>query len=215
MRITFYLAILILCSCTQETYLTKVKNEVWSVTEIDGDFKKDQITLLETYEYDEKGIEIGHLIYSADGKLAGKELTVFDDNSNEPIGSKYYSAEDSLLSYYTLKYDDSYQRIARDGYDASNDELLRKEEYEYDAKGNMVKKRIKDAAGEIQRIYNFQYDAFGNETRLIVTDGEGNERINETFKVSKFDNDKKWLENWAWRDDKPVTYRKRELFYSE
>ena len=215
MRIVFYFAILTFCSCTQETYLTKIKNEVWSVTNNAGDFEKDAITLLETYEYDKKGIEIGHLIYSSDGNLAGKELTVFDDNSNEPIGSKYYTAEDSLLSYYTLKYDDNYKRIARDGYDASNDELLRMETFEYDAKGNMVKKIIKDAAGKTQRIYTFQYDAFGNETKLIVADGEGNEQITETFKVSKFDDEKKWLENWAWRDDKPVTYRKRELFYSE
>lgn len=216
MRINYFLLIFLFISCTgSEPYLMQQKNEVWSVIEVDGEFKKDKITLLETYEYDEDGFEIGHLIYDIEGNLVGKELAVFDEKYDQPVGSRYYTPEDSLLSYYSIKYDKNNNKLSKWGFDGSTEELLRMESFSYDNKGNMITKEIRDAASQLQRTYQFKYDAFGNETMLTVLDSEGNELLSESYKISKFTDDKKWLENWAWRNDKPVVYRKRSFEYSE
>jgi len=205
----------LLVACKEEVsnlpQVKQEKNQVWSVIEVDGEHKKDKITYLESYEYDEKGHEIGHLIYNVDGTLSGKELSVFNNDFEQPVGTRYYTADDSLLSYYTLKYNNEGQKISRHGYDASNDELLRIEEYKYDSRGNMIQKDLRNADESLQSSYIFSYDGFGNKTSLRIQDGNGNIRIAEDYRITKFDANKQWLENWSWRDDKPVNFRTREL----
>lgn len=214
---TIFFSLFLLLSCSQEEkqrpVLKQEKNQVWSIAEVDGEFQKDAITYLDSYEYDEDGNEIGHMLYDVDGTIMGKELSVFNDGFKQPVGTRYYTPEDSLLSYYTLKYDDDGNKISRNGYDASNDELLRIESYAYDKKGNMVRKDIKDAAGRIQSTFIFSYDAFGNKTSLTIKDANDNVRIAEDYRITKFDKDKQWLENWSWRNDAPVNFRTRELIY--
>ncbi len=212
-----FLASLLSCSekVAKEPFVKQIKNEVWSVKDVDGEFQKDKITFLETYEYDAEGIEIGHLIYTPDGNLAGKELSVFDDKYENPVGTKYYSAEDSLLSYYSLKYNDKDEKISRWGFDAETDELLRMEEFSYDDQGNMELKKVLDASNVLQRLYEFDHDEYGNEISMIVRDPDGTERIREEYRITKIDKDHKWLENWGWRGDQPISYRTRTFVYSE
>lgn len=205
-------------NCTtdhQTPILKQEKNEVWTVKEENGEFSKDKITYLETYEFDEKGNEIGHLIYDTNGDLSGKDLAVFDDQNVKPIGSKYFTANDSLLSYYQFDYNDKGEKISRKGYDASNDELLRIETFSYDENGNMILKEVKNAKGELISSFAFTYDDHHNKISMTSKDGAGNVRVSEEYRLTKFDEEKRWLENWGWRDNKPTTYRVRELtFYN-
>lgn len=214
-RIIFSLVLLSLISCQEEkkVFIKQVKNEVWSVVEENNEFVKDAIRVRETYEYDENGLEIGHLLYDAKGDLTGKELAVFDKGSKMPVGTKYFAANDSLLSYYSLTYDDKDRKISRKGYDASNDELLRVEEFEYDAKDNVAVKKILNASNQVQRVFQFNYDAYGNETSLTVKDGNGLELFSEEFRIVKLDEEDNWIENWGWRNDSPVSYRTRSISY--
>lgn len=209
--------ILLFVGCNEKTepFLKQEKNQVWSVIEVDGEHRKDKITFLETYEFDEDGYEIGHLIYDTEGQLSGKELSVFDEDFEHPIGTRYYSPEDSLLSYYSLKYNDKNQKISKWGFDASNDELLRMENFTYDKSGNMIRKDILSADNVLQSSFAFTYDAFGNKTAMILKDANGQELLTESYKITKLDDEKRWLENWGWRNDKPYSYRVRELIYSE
>ncbi|WP_235295888.1 hypothetical protein [Portibacter marinus] len=205
-------------SCKNEedpkSYLIKEKNQVWSVKEVDGEFSKDQLTYLETYEYDSDGNEIGHLIYNTDGELNGKELSVFDDNHTRPIGTRYYTPQDSLLSYYHLTYNEKGEKITRKGFDAATDELLRIERFSYDDKGNMIRKEIRTHEDQLLASYVFKYDEFGNKTDMASYNGEGIERVREIYKITKRDNENQWLENWGWQGERPVTFRTRELIYS-
>ncbi|GLR20067.1 hypothetical protein [Portibacter lacus] len=209
------LVLFIACQETDKPFLKQEKNQVWSVKEVDGEHTKDQVTFLETYEYDEAGNEIGHLLYSPTGELSGKELAVFDDEYEQPIGTRYYTPEDSLLSYYSLKYDDNGQKTSRWGFDATNDELLRMENFKYDKKGNMIQKDILSADNQLQSSFIFTYDAYGNKTSLNIKDPKGETLLTETYKITKFDDQKRWVENWGWRDDKPYSFRVRELVYEE
>ena len=216
MRILFGLMLITLWSCSEKApEIQKIKNEVWSVKEVNGEFVKDEITLRETYEYDDDGIEIGHLIYTPTGDLSGKELAVFDEQYDHPVGTKYYTAEDSLLSYYSLKYDKKGRKKSKWGFDASNDELLRMEEFSYDAKDNMIKRTISNSDNQLQRIYEFTHDAYGNETGLTVKDADGTIRFTEEFRIMKLSAHHDWVENWGWRNEIPVTFRTRELVYKD
>jgi len=210
------LIIIVISACAgdqeEQLVLKQEKNQVWSVNQVDGEFAKDKITFLETYEYDKEGREVGHLIYDPEGNLAGKELSVFDDSQENPIGSRYYSATDSLLSYYQLDYDGAY-KSKRKGFDASNDELLRVEVFQHDKDGNMTRKEVRNSSEDLISAYDFTYDENGNMTYMVSRDAGGNIRFSEEYRITLVDDQKKWLENWGWREDSPVSYRKRELIY--
>jgi len=64
------------------------------------------------YKYDKNGTKVEMIIYSSDGDLVRKNISLHDKNGNE-IEMKEYGPDDGLLSHVTYKYDDKANMIER------------------------------------------------------------------------------------------------------
>ena len=146
------------------------------------------------FEYDDEGNEIKTELYDAEGNLIDppadnpvsvepstppqatplakhlmnnnqpivideSELVVCADRSNEPVGIKVYCDADG-------------NRVKTENYFSGS--LAWYDQKEFDADGNVVKRDIYDAEGNLERYTTFEYDAEGNHIKTEQYDADGN-----------------------------------------
>ncbi len=198
------------CAESGQTKQVKTEStEIYDMVESNGEYSQGNLTFAESYVYDEDGNKLKHLIRQKDNSLH-REAYIYDKGQLKK--SNYYDANDSLLSYYIYEYANSLitKRLA---HEAATDELLRIDEYDYNAKGQLIKQYIKDATGNINRTMAFGYDDHGNETQVTIRDADNRILLTEEFRILDLDVDKRWLERWSLDNDTPLTVRKRKLEY--
>lgn len=177
----------------------------------DDNYAKGKLKYMEQENFKGKRL-LDKTIYNEDQSIRGKEVYVYDNNSKYPSGSKYYDKEGTLQSTYKFKFQDSLKTIS-EGYEGDGGELLRIERFQYDNKGNMVRKTISNSLNQKQKSFLFSHDANGNEVNMVLLNAEDKQVLSEAYEVVSKTKDGKWLEKWGYLNDAitPVTfYHKRK-----
>ena len=202
-----------LISCQESILLkSKVSLERWAVSGTAEEYQKDSILYLETQQYNENGILEGTSYYDTDKTLKGQEIRIFKDKKG-PVGAQYKDKEDNILSYYTYVTTDEGLLTSSKGFDGSNDELLRLETFEYNSRGHLISKTIKNDQGLPVRVFKYTVDEQGNELQTEVLNADESVLLTEIFQITKYDDQKNWLEKWGFVDDKPFSYLARQIEY--
>ena len=140
----------LLSSCKQDIKPASVITEVY---EVDGgasdNYAKGSLKYME-HENSQNGVVTSKTIYNQDQSIKGKEVYTFGDNKKLPTGSKFYGPAGELLSTYKYTYDDTLKTLSH-AYAGDTDELLRIEGFQYDNKGNMVRKTIYNELNQKQK----------------------------------------------------------------
>ena len=150
---------------------------------------------------------ISKTIYNEDQSVKGKEVYSYTGNSKYPSGSKYYDGNGMIQSTYKFEYQDSL-KVKSQGFEGEDGELLRVEGFNYDNKGNMVRKTIYNELQQKQRSFLFSHDDKGNEIKMLLLDAKENQLLSETYEVVTIDEKGEWLEKWGYRNDeiRPITF---------
>ncbi|MFT6335909.1 MAG: hypothetical protein ACJATI_002664 [Halioglobus sp.] len=141
-------------------------------------------------------------IYNQDQSIKGKEVYTFDDKTDLAIGSKFYGPAGELLSTYKYTYEDTLKSFSH-AYAGDTDELLRIEGFQYDNKGNMVRKTIYNELKQKQKSFMFGHDQYGNEVKMVLTDQNDKLILTETYEIVTVDDKKRWLERYGYVNDNP------------
>ncbi len=202
-------------SCADEKETTKLMSEVklerWTVKGDKTSYEKDKIQYLETSLYNEKGEVKATAYYDNNKSLTGKETKVFEGGMLK--GAQFKDVQDSLLSYYTYDLTTEGLVSLSKAFDAANDDLLRQESFEYNSRGHVISKIIKDYRGLVVRKFEFTVDELGNEMEVRVLNPDNSSLLIETFKVTKADDQNNWIEKWGFVNDEPFSYLAREIKY--
>lgn len=149
--------------------------------------------------------------FNQDQSVKGKDVYQFEKDKKLPIGSKFYGPNGDLLSTYKYSYVDTLKSFAH-AYQGDTDELLRIEGFQYDNKGNMVRKVIYNDKEVVQRSFLFGHDKYGNEIKMVMTDENDKQILSETYKIVTVDEQNRWVEKYGYVNDnaEPSTfYNKR------
>lgn len=208
----FFALLLTACTEKQPPTIKSIEEERWTVKNVDGEYVKDTITYMESYKYNEKGMQEGHLFYNLDGSLKAKSMSLFSDENPQPVGAKYVDADDNILSFYDFKYDDGL-KVQSKAFDAQTKELLRIEEFVYDSNEHLLQKSIKNADGELMRTIHFKVDENGNEEQVEVVEADGTIVIRESFEIDSMNEYNHWISKWGFAGEIPFSYRVRRITY--
>lgn len=210
---SLFIITIFIFSCTTEERTTPLVTalDMYSVKVEKGERLKDKLNFAEKFTYNKDGSINEHYVLDDNGVNKNTEKYVYD-NDNEAI-STYYDAVGKELSYYEHSFDKLGNKIATKSYDSETKDLLRIEDFIYDDKNNLKSKIIKEANGTIARMYQFEYDGFGNETKVQILNPDGSQLMMEEYRITEYNDKKHWLEKWGFRNDEPISYRKRTLSY--
>jgi hypothetical protein len=202
-----------LINCKSERPLsTSVITEVYEVKEGASDnYAKGNLKYMEQESF-KKGILTDKTIYNEDQSIRGKEVYIYEKGSPYPTGSKYYDKEGNVQSTYKFQFQDSLKTVS-EGYEGEGGDLLRIERFQYDDKGNMVRRTIYDSQNQRQRSFLFGHDKDGNEIKMVLLNEEDKQVLSEAYEVVSRTKEGEWLEKWGYLNDAvtPVTfYHKRK-----
>jgi hypothetical protein len=118
-----------------------------------------------TYAYDENNNRIESLVFNGKGARSDKKIYAYNDKGIKQQETRYY-ADGSLDTKYVYALDNKGNEIERLKYNAKG-ELLEKEmyQYEFDAKGNWVKKTISKM---IEGVSKKEYESIETTSRTIT-----------------------------------------------
>lgn len=206
---------LVFFSCTEpKPVILEINEERWTLSEKDGEFKKDSIQFLEKYLFNDDGVQQAHVFYNTDGSLRAKDKNIFKKGEKYPVGSQYLDANNKPLSIYEFEFDDGLKKEAR-AFEVATKELLRLERYNYDQFQNLIQKDILNITRDTVRTLKYSYDENGNEKKVEVYDNNKKMILAETFQIKKLDKNKAWTEKWGFVNDKPFSYRVRTIRYKK
>lgn len=201
----------LLSSCKQDTKSSSVITEVY---EVDGgasdNYAKGSLKYME-HENSKNGVVTSKTIYNEDQSVKGKEVYTFGDNKELASGSKFYGPAGELLSTYKYTYEDTLKSFSH-AYAGDTDELLRIEGFQYDNKGNMVRKTIFNELKQKQKSFMFGHDQYGNEVKMVLTDQNDDLILSETYEIVTVDDKKRWIEKYGYVNANPAPatfYHKR------
>lgn len=197
------------------TTKSSIITEVYEVDNgANNDYAKGSLKYMEHENF--KGDEMYEkTFYNPDQTVKGKEVYVYSGNSKYPSGSKFYDPTGMLLSTYKYTYQDSLKTFAH-AYEGDTETLLRIEGFQYDNKGNMVRKVIYNDLNQKQKSFRFGHDNFGNEIKMVLTDENDKLILSETYEIVTVDEKKRWIEKYGYVNDNsdPSTfYHKRRSTY--
>jgi len=146
-------------------------------------------------------------IYNPNQSVKGKEVYTYDPKQELPTGSKFYGPAGELLSTYKYTYEDTLKSFSH-AYAGDTEELLRIEGFQYDNKGNMVRKTIFNELNQKQKSFMFGHDQFGNQIKMVLTDQNDNLILSETYEIVTVDEKKRWIEKWGYVNEnkEPSTF---------
>jgi len=208
-------ATLLFTSCKKDAIKSSVITEVYEVTAgSTNEYAKGPLKFMEHETFREDRL-IQKMYYNQDQTVKGKEIFTFEKGKELPIGSKFYAPDGSLLSTYKYEYQDTLKSFSY-AYEGDSDELLRIEGFQYDPKGNMVRKSIFNDKMVVQRSFLFGHDKYGNEIKMVMTDEKDQQMLSETYEIVTVDENNDWIEKYGYLNDSkyPVTFyhkRKSEL----
>lgn len=201
----------LLSSCKKDVKSSSVITEVY---EVDGgandNYAKGSLKYME-HENFNNGVVTSKTIYNQDQSIKGKEVYTFEDNVKLASGSIFYGPAGELLSTYKYTYEDTLKSFSH-AYAGDTDELLRIEGFQYDNKGNMVRKTIFNELKQKQKSFMFGHDQYGNEVKMVLTDQNDKLILTETYEIVTVDGKKRWIEKYGYVNDNPspaTFYHKR------
>ncbi|MFT4533364.1 MAG: hypothetical protein ACJA1A_001754 [Saprospiraceae bacterium] len=204
-------SIVLLSSCKEDVKPASVITEVYEVDSGANDnYAKGSLKYME-HENFKNGIVTSKTIYNEDQSIKGKEVYTFGDNKKLATGSKFYGPAGELLSTYIYTYEDTLKSYSN-AYAGNTDELLRIEGFQYDDKGNMVRKTIFNELKQKQKSFMFGHDQYGNEVKMVLTDQNDKLILTETYEIVTVDDKKRWIEKYGYVNDNPAPatfYHKR------
>jgi len=155
-------------------------------------------------------IVVDKTFFNQDQTVKGKEVYKYNKQNELPMGSEFYGPDGSVLSTYKYEYQDTLKSKSF-AYAGTTDELLRIERFQYDPRGNMVRKMILDENEVVQKSFMFGHDQYGNEVKMVVTDPDDNIILSETYEIVTVDENKRWIEKYGYVNDnkKPSTFYHR------
>lgn len=201
----------LLSSCGKDVKSATVITEVY---EVDGGasdiYAKGSLKYMEHESFNGEKV-ISKTIYNQDQSVKGKEVYTYTDNKELPTGSKFYGMAGELLSTYKYTYEDTLKSYSH-AYAGDTDELLRIEGFQYDNKGNMVRKTIFNELKQKQKSFMFGHDQYGNEVKMVLTDQNDKMILTETYEIVTVDEKKRWIEKYGYVNANPAPatfYHKR------
>lgn len=206
------MSILLINCKTESSKKSSTIVEVYEVAEgADQKYAKGKLKYMEQENFEGKKM-VSKLIFNEDQSVRGKEIYDYTDNKKYPSGSKYFDASGALQSTYKFTYQDSL-RTQSMGYASDTDELLRVEGFQYDTKGNMVRKTIFNEFNQKQKSFLFGHDDDGNEVKMVLLNEKDEEVLSEVYEIVTRSKDGEWIEKWGYLNDNPAPvtfYHKRK-----
>lgn len=184
-------------SCKQEKVAKRTTTlYAYEVNTAAESYSAGPMRYMEASYYENNRI-ISKTYYNNDQTVKGKEVYTHADKDTLPESSIYYDGQGVTQATYKFTNQDGHQ-VQRDGYDGITGGLLRQERYQYDKKGNRVKKIIIDSENIKQRTFLFGHDTYGNETQMTILDYKDEEVASEEYEIALVDDQNRWVQKWGY-----------------
>ena len=113
------------------------------------------------YKVDERGNRIDWFVYKADGTMAARYVSEYNNHGDLLETNEY--ANGKLTKRHTYDYNDNYKVSEENEYEG-NGKLKWKEIFKYNSKGQLTEVTDYSATGDFESRYVYKYDSKGNIT---------------------------------------------------
>lgn len=172
--------------------------------------KDDSNTLLSKnlYEYDERGNLTRHDVETPSGEIFMSRLNAYDANDRliERSECMVGICDEKIVYIYNAD-----NKVSEENH-YSKEKLSKKVLFTYDAKGNIVEKRVVDAENALQQRVVSTFDANDNAVEVKYFDKEGKVSKTETY-LFVYDKKKNWTKKTMSVNGKPEIVFVQKLKY--